>query len=305
MLALWPNGDNGYGYHTTAEEVTKDKDLTGKTYVITGINSGLGQECGRVLALRNANVIGLARTEEKAKEGMQEWTGTGDKIPVVCELGEPEVIKQAVKDIKATGKKIDAVIANAGIMALPKLELQHGYEKQFFCNHVGHFILITGLLDSLTDDGRVITLSSLAHKQAPKGGIAFDNLDGSKGYSDWTFYGQSKMAPLLMAKSLAHKFEGTKKTAYSCHPGVINTNLSRHMNPILRGLTGFFGPLFLKTIPEGAATQTYLATSDDIQDKSGLYFADCNVQGERADGSDMATAEKLWAKTEEIVAASN
>ena len=90
-------------------------------------------------------------------------------------------------------------------MALPKLEKAIGYELQFFTNHIGHFLLVTGLIDRLAPEGRVVMLSSAAHNMAPKGGIAFDNLDGSKGYSAWVAYGQSKMANLLFAKELSRR----------------------------------------------------------------------------------------------------
>ncbi|KNC72907.1 hypothetical protein SARC_14532 [Sphaeroforma arctica JP610] len=180
-------------------------------------------------------------------------------------------------------------------MAPPNLELCHGYEKQFFTNHMGHFVLVTGLLNRLTPRGRVVMLSSRAHERAPRGGIAFDNLDGSKGYNSRLFYAQSKIASILMAKSLAKQFEGTGKTAFSCHPGVISdTNLFRYLPSYAQWFMDCFGFLLLKTIPEGAATQTYLSTADDLEQHSGRYFVDCNVYPERQDGTDMDTADKLW-----------
>jgi NAD(P)-dependent dehydrogenase (short-subunit alcohol dehydrogenase family) len=187
-------------------------------------------------------------------------------------------------------------------MALPKLEQAHGYELQFFTNHIGHFILVTGLLEQLTDTGRVVMLSSAGHMMAPKGGIEFDNLSGAKGYGDWKNYGQSKFANLLFAKELARRFAGTKKTANAVHPGVIQTNLGRHMNPVMGFLFGAFGPLVLKTIPQGAATEVYVATSPATAGISGQYFADCNVAKSRADADDPALAKRLWEVSERIVA---
>ncbi|KNC77928.1 hypothetical protein SARC_09623 [Sphaeroforma arctica JP610] len=114
MLALWANGINGYGYHTTAAQCTERKDLTNKTYAITGVNSGLGYETGRVLALRNANIIGLARTKEKAEIALCDWQGTGEKIAIACDLSDIKSVQKAVDDVRDTGKPIDAIIANAG-----------------------------------------------------------------------------------------------------------------------------------------------------------------------------------------------
>ena len=100
-------------------------------------------------------------------------------------------------------------------MMLPKLEKSHGYELQFFTNYIGHFMLVTGLLEQLKDEGRVVMLSSEGHRSAPVGAIEFDNLSGDKGYKPLAAYGQSKIGDLLFAKELQRRFAGTKKTAYA------------------------------------------------------------------------------------------
>ncbi len=293
-------GASGFGFASTAEDVTDGIDLSGKTILITGVNSGLGQESTRVLAMRGAHIIGAARTAEKASAALGAMSG--DHMPVACELSDPASVRAAVESIKASGKKLDVMLCNAGIMALPALEKSNGYELQFFTNHVGHFILVTGLTDQLTDDGRVVMLSSAAHNGAPKGGIEFDNLSGDAGYSAWRAYGQSKMANLLFAKGLAKRLS-PGQTANAVHPGVIQTNLGRHMAGWMNVAFGALGSLFTKSVAQGAATQCYVATNPAVSGVSGKYFADSNVKEPRADGSDDATAEKLWAKTEEIVAA--
>jgi WW domain-containing oxidoreductase len=301
---LKPKGANGFGYGSTAENVTEGVSLAGKTMLLTGCNSGIGMEAMRVLALRGAHVYGTARTAAKADEAGKAVTTAATKGKVTgfaCELADPSSVRACVEAVKKTGVKLDAIVANAGIMALPKLETAHGYELQFFTNHVGHFMLVTGLLDVLADDGRVVIVSSEAHRNAPAGGIQFDNLDGSKGYSPWGNYGQSKIANILFAKELASRFAGTKKTANALHPGVIKTNLGRHMNPMAMLAFGIVGPLVLKSIPEGAATETYLAANPGGAQFNGEYFSDCNVAKPRADARDPELAKKLWAKTEEIV----
>ncbi len=234
-------GPSGFGYGSSAEEVTEGLSLSGKTILITGCNSGLGLEMLRVLRLRGAHVVGTARTEAKAKEA-------GADTPLACELADPASVRGCVAAVKKSGVRLDALVCNAGIMALPKLEKACGYELQFFTNHIGHFILTTGLLDALTDEGRVVILSSSAHSMAPKEGIQFDNLSGDKGYKPWTAYGQSKIANLLFAKELGRRFEGTKKTANAVHPGVIHTGLSRSMPGFQQAAMSLVGPLFLKTV---------------------------------------------------------
>ncbi len=295
-----PKGPSGFGYGTTAEQVTHGLSLRGKTMLVTGCNSGLGQEALRVLALRGARVVGTARTLDKAKAAC--GAVEGETVPVACELSHPASVRACVDAVRRTGFELDAVICNAGIMALPRLEQAYGVELQFFTNHVGHFMLVTGLLDRLAPDGRVVMLSSGAHTMAPREGIEFDNLSGERGYQGWRAYGQSKMANLLFAKELARRFAGTRRTANAVHPGVIRTNLGRHMNPVAQLVFGTVGPLVLKSVPQGAATEVYVATHPTVASTSGAYFADCNVAKPRPDAEDPALAARLWNASERIVA---
>jgi NAD(P)-dependent dehydrogenase (short-subunit alcohol dehydrogenase family) len=294
------NGPSGFGYGSTAEEVTEGLSLRGQTILVTGCNSGLGLETMRVLALRGARVAGTARTREKAQIAGD--SVKGETLPFECELSDPASVFACIAAVKAAGVKLDAIICNAGIMALPKLEKAYGIEQQFFTNHIGHFILVRGLLDQLTETGRVVMLSSAMHARAPKAGIDFDNLDGSKWYDGWKNYAQSKFANVLFAKELARRFGGTKKTANAVHPGVIATNLGRHMNRLVWTVYSAVGPLFLKTVPQGAATEVYVATSPALDGVSGEYFANCNLARARRDTSDAALAKKLWEVSEKIVA---
>ncbi len=293
------NGISGFGYRSTAEDVTEGLSLTGKTILVTGCNSGLGLETMKVLCKRGAHVIGTARTLEKANAATR--SVEGETTALACELSEPSSIRECIAQIKANGTNVDTIIANAGIMALPNLQKKHGYELQFFTNHIGHFILVTGLLDQLTDHGRVVILSSEAHQAAPKDGIEFDNLDGNLSYSPWRAYGQSKLANLLFAKELARRFEGTNKTANAIHPGVIRTNLGRSMNPFLINvLLKMADPVFLKTIAEGAATQCFVAAHPSCTGMNGQYFADSNVATPSKLAKNLDLAKKLWERSEEI-----
>jgi WW domain-containing oxidoreductase len=303
IAAFKPKGPTGFGYASSASDVTEGVSLAGKTILVTGCNSGLGLETMRVLAVRGAHVIGAARTEAKANEAAASVTGKA--TGVACELSDPASVRACVETVKNMGAPLDAIVANAGIMALPKLNQAHGYELQFFTNHIGHFILVTGLLDRLTDDARVVMLSSAAHQMAPAGGIQFDNLSGEHGYKGWVAYGQSKIANLLFAKELSRRFAGTKKTANAIHPGVIATNLGRHlgMSSLISSLVwGTANALFLKTIPQGAATQCYVAANSKAATISGEYWADCNVAKARPEADDPALAAKLWEVSEKIVA---
>jgi len=294
-------GPTGFGHGSTAEKVTEGLSLAGQTILVTGCNSGIGQEACRVLALRNALVLGTARTKEKAAAACA--TIPGKAIGYSCELSDPSSVRGCVTAVKVDGHRLDAIICNAGIMMLPKLQKSHGYELQFFTNHIGHFMLVTALLEQLKDEGRVVMLSSEGHRSAPVVGIEFDNLSGDKGYKPLPAYGQSKIANLLFAKELQRRFAGTKKTAYAVHPGVVDTNLARNLGPVLSRVLAAIGPLFLKSVAEGAATEVFAEVSPKAVPLAGNYLADSNVMKPRADAEDTALASRLWAESEKIVQA--
>jgi WW domain-containing oxidoreductase len=282
---------------STAEEVTEGLDLTGTTWLVTGVNSGLGYESARVLSLRGGRIVGLARTEAKAAAALAELGADG--VAVACELSDLASVRAAVETVRGLGV-LDGILANAGIMALPELRQVHGLEGQFFTNHLGHFVLVTGLLDRLADAGRVVVLSSGAHFYATRG-IELDNLSGEVDYEPWRAYGRSKLANILFARSLAARFAGTARTANAVHPGVIETNLGRHV-PDKEGMYERLKHM-LKSVEAGAATQVYVATHPALAGTSGAYFADCAVAETLPAAQDDAAAEALWARSEELAAA--
>jgi WW domain-containing oxidoreductase len=299
---LQGKGPSGFGWSSTAEEVTGGMSLAGRTVLLTGCGAGLGRETLRVLSLRGARVLGTARTAEKARAAC-DALGGGRAVPLACDLADPRSVRACVEEVRRRGERLDAIVCNAGIMALPRAERVHGVETQLFTNHVGHFMLVTGLLDALAEGGRVVVVSSQAHWRAPRdGGIRFDDLGAERDYSPWTHYGQSKLANLLFARELARRFAGTRRTANALHPGVIRTTLGRHMPGFMRFGFALVAPLALKTIPQGAATQTFLAVHPEVGTLSGRYWADCNLARSREDADDPALAKRLWDVTEEIVA---
>jgi NAD(P)-dependent dehydrogenase (short-subunit alcohol dehydrogenase family) len=301
-LSLTANPPSGkFGSDSTAEQVTVGLDLTGKTAVVTGANSGLGLETMRVLALRGAHVIGAARNMEKAITACNSVQGKA--TPVVLELGDFDSIAACTDTINALNIPIDILVCNAGIMELPELQLVNGVEKQFAINHLGHYLLTRRLLDQIkaAEQGRVVMVSSLGYKWAPEGGIQFDNLDGSKSYDPKTAYGQSKLANALFALELANRFEGTNATANAIHPGIINTNLGRNFPEWKKVLGELIGWAFMKTVEEGAATSCYVATNPALAQVSGHYFEDCNpVVPEGSYMRDQKLAKQLWDVSEQL-----
>ena len=311
LAALWPfavRADiegiprSDYGFATTADEVAAGIDLTGQTVLITGCNSGLGYESMRVMAAQGAHVIGTARTLEKAQEACGSIEGS--TTPLDCELTDFDNVVACSEQVKALNRPIDIFMCNAGIMALPKLEQVNGLEKQFVVNHLGHYILTRRLLPQVeaAPAGRIVVLSSIGYKNAPKEGIQFDNLSGENGYNPFMNYGQTKLANALFSRELARRYADTSLTSNSVHPGMVATNLGRYITgkprdpdePLRKGF---------KTPEQGAATQVYVAIDPRLVGVSGYYFEDCNpVEPDGPHMQDDALALKLWQVSEDLTA---
>jgi NAD(P)-dependent dehydrogenase (short-subunit alcohol dehydrogenase family) len=292
-------GPSGFGFEATAEEVTADMDLTGLTALVTGCNSGLGLETMRVLAMRGAHVIGAARTLEKAENACDSVSGR--TTPLAVELTDLPGIAAAAEQVKAMDLPIDMLILNAGIMALPELQIVNGVEKQFAVNHLGHFLLTEHLVDTVrrAKAGRVVVVSSGAHRWAAPYGIDFDNLDGSRSYEPFAAYGQSKTANGLFSRELARRLADSNATSNSLHPGVIDTNLDRHLPP--RDEEAMKRIRF-KTIPQGAATTCYVGTNPGLERVTGFYFQDNSMAVPADFMQDDDKARRLWQVSEELTA---
>lgn len=291
---------SAFGAKSTAEEVTMGMDLTGKTVLITGGNSGLGYETMRVLAARGAHVICAARTLDKAQNAC--LSIRGQTTPVAIELTDFPSIVTGTDRVRALGMPIDMLILNAGIMALPELEQVNGMEKQFVTNHLGHFIVGNRLLPQVqaAPAGRVVVLSSSGYQWAPPSGIEFDNLSGERDYNPNKMYGQSKLANHLYAVQLTKNMAGTTTTANSVHPGIIMTNLGRNFPQWQQTAGKLIGWTFMKSVAAGSATTCYVATAPALGKVSGYYFADCNPEVPGGQMLNGALAARLWQVSTEL-----
>lgn len=275
---------SAFGPHSTAEEVTTNLDLSGKTAVVTGCNSGVGFETMRVLALRGAHVIGTARTREKGREACGKVSGRA--TPVVLELTDFPSVVACADRIHALTSRIDMLILNAGVI-VRGLEQVYGLEKHFVVNHLGHFLLANRVLDLVkaAPQGRVVTVGSGNHHDAPPGGIQFDSLSGE----GWVGrgYHHSKLANGLFSLELARCLAGTRSTSNCVTPGPVQTK-------ILRNVPSASTAHQTKSPAQGAATQCYVATNPLLATTSGEYFKDCNPAPQSELQRDAAMAARLW-----------
>jgi NAD(P)-dependent dehydrogenase (short-subunit alcohol dehydrogenase family) len=293
-----------FGANSTAEEVTQGLDLTGKTALVTGCNSGIGHECMRVLALRGAHVIGTGRTMEKAAKACA--SVEGNTTPLVMELSDFQSSIDCAAAVAEMGVDLDMLILNAGISSFGNFELINGIEKIFVVNYLGHFVLTMNLLPLVeaADHGRIVHVGSQqGYRDAPPEGIDFDNLRGEAEFNGGRAYGRSKLANALFSLQLSQRLDPQETTSNAVHPGFVKTNIARNAPVAVRWLYDKLGHLIAKSVAEGAATQTYVATAPALEGVSGAYFEDCNpvlIEGHNH-VYNRELAQRLWDETLEMV----
>jgi NAD(P)-dependent dehydrogenase (short-subunit alcohol dehydrogenase family) len=292
-----------FGSDATAEEVTRDLDLSGQVALVTGCNSGLGYETMRVLAQRGAHVLGTGRTIEKAVAACA--SVEGQTTPLWLDLADFQSAVSCVAAVQMMGQTPDMVICNAGINTFGDLELVDGVEKHFVVNFLGHFVLVNRLMPLLLANGssRIVHVGSRAgYRRAPSAGIDFDNLRGGGDFDAMEAYGRSKLANALFSLELSLLLEGSGVTSNVVHPGMVKTNIARTAPAPIRGAFNLLGGLIAKTPEEGAATQVYVATNPALEGVSGAYFEDCNPVRISGDHHmfDEAMADQLWTVAEEM-----
>ena len=296
-----------FGKDSTAEEVTRDMDLSGQVMLVTGCNSGIGYETLRVLALRGAHVIGTGRTLQKARKACE--SVAGDTTPMALELSDFQSVVDCAGSVQQMGLSLDALILNAGMNSVGgDLTLVNGIEQMFVVNFLGHFILANHLAPMMVaaGKGRIVHVGSQSgYLRAPPEGIDFDNLRGEGEYDAIHAYGRSKLANQLFSLELAKRLAGTTVTSNALHPGLVNTNLVRNVPEIVRRGIKLLGTVIAKTPEQGAATQVYVATNERVEEVSGAFYVDCNPA--RISGQhhmfDAPMSRTLWATAEEMTAA--
>ena len=306
-----------FGHDTTTDQVLEGIDLTEARALVTGGTAGLGVETARTLAAHGAAVTLTARNMVRGEEvaaDIRESTGNQAVDVMELELGSLASIRAFTDAYLARYDTLNILINNAGIMACPHGTTEEGFELQFGTNHLGHFLMTNRLVPALLEGApaRVVALSSRAHHMSP---VDFDDLDFSgRGYNKWAAYGQSKTANILFAVALDARLRNRGVRAYAVHPGVIETELSRHMDDEDRALINAraeqIGNWTLKSTAAGAATSVYAATAPELDGQGAVYLEDCGVapienestsHGVRAYALDEDAAERLWRVSEELV----
>ncbi|KAM4533897.1 retinol dehydrogenase 12, like [Odontesthes bonariensis] len=274
---------------------TSDETLDGKTALITGANTGIGKETAIDLAKRGAKVIIACRDMEKAQAAVKEIMESSGSNNVLCmklDLSDSKSIREFAEAINRDEPKLNILINNAGVMVCPFGKTADGFEMQIGVNHMGHFLLTHLLIDLIkrSAPARIINVSSVAHAW---GSINLEDINSEKSYNKSKAYAQSKLANVLFTNSLAKKLEGTGVTAYSLHPGVVQTDLWRHLSLPEQFIMKIVSP-FTKDSLQGAQTTIYCAVEPSLDKESGGYYSDCAPASCSAAGKDDDLAQKLW-----------
>ncbi|KAF6205918.1 hypothetical protein GE061_020094 [Apolygus lucorum] len=272
----------------------------------------IGKETALDFVKRGAKVIMACRDLGKAKKAatdiqksVEHLENCGEIKVVKLDLSSLNSVRDCAAEILATETRIHLLINNAGVMMCPWGLTVDGYEVQFGTNHLGHFLLTLLLLPTIlaSAPARIVNVSSLAHVVANS--MVYDDINLEKSYSSISAYGRSKLANVLFTKELARKLKGTGVTAYCLHPGVVSTELTRHLDSAFlwgaRWVYDNLGGWFRKTAEEGAQTTLHCALDEQAGQESGLYYDDCQVAPTTKYALDESAAQELWERSLQMV----
>jgi NAD(P)-dependent dehydrogenase (short-subunit alcohol dehydrogenase family) len=300
-----------------------EKDLSERTYIVTGANSGSGFATAKQLAEQGAHVIGACRRVNAGKEAFANLDAHGSVEIMELDLASLASVRKFVEAFLTKYDQLHGLVNNAGVMAVPEGKTVDGFETQFGINHLGHFLLTELLLDTLKASvpARIINVSSAAHAgmMGVTAEIDFDDLNYEKReYNATAAYNQSKLANLLHAKELAKQLEGTGVSTFSVHPGWIRSNLvegafAKFMqNVVMRPFSGILGTMDWF---EGAQTTLHCLLDDDAPKNSGAFYSQNSILYQNKEDKagawpmrspnptahDEAVAEKLYKVSKELV----
>jgi len=276
--------------------------MSGKTCLVTGATSGIGEVAALELAREGARLVLVGRSREKAEataDRIRREAGNPAVQYLLADLSSRAEVRRLADEIKARHPRLDVLVNNAGAMFAPRRESVDGIEMTWALNHLAYFRLTDLLLDTLKAGApsRVVSVASDAHRMVS--GINFDDVEGKKSYKAFRIYGQSKLANILFTRELARRLEGTGVTANCLHPGFVATNFTTGEGWLYWAMKQ--AARVMAVTPErGAQTTVYLASSPEVGGTSGGYFAKSRPAKTTAAGRDDGAARRLWELSERM-----
>ena len=273
--------------------------MNGKTVVITGATSGIGEAAALALAAQGARIVFAARDAAKAADLMGRLTRANPDAAhdhVTGELSTLAGMRGAGEALAAKAPRIDVLVNNAGAIFANREVTADGLEKTFAVNHMAYFVVTEILRPNFAPDARIVSTASGAHAA---GRLDFDDLQLERRYSAFTAYGTSKLCNILWNRELARRLDGAGVTANCFHPGGVSTGFGSNNRGLLATIFKLASPLLL-TPEKGADTLVWLASSPDVEGKTGGYWSRRRLTQPTAAGRDDAAAALLWAESERI-----
>lgn len=279
--------------------------MKGKVILITGATNGIGLETARALAKMSARIVIVGRNPEKTQNVVNtliQDTSNEHIEGLIADLSIQADIFELAETFQRKYDRLDILINNAGGFFYQREMTVDNLEKTFALNHMSYFILTNQLLNILRDSApaRVVNVSSDAHKMGVKH-IDFDNLQGEKNYASFRAYGQSKLANVMFTYALARRVEQHGITVNALHPGFVNTGFGHSGGGLLSMGFSMLSRVFAMSPEQGAQTSIYLASSPDVQNVTGKYFAKSKPVESSPASHDVDDQERLWKISESLI----
>jgi len=275
--------------------------MQGKTIVITGATSGIGEVAALRLAEQGARIVHIARDEKRAaatQAALQKANPAATHVVHIADLSLLSEMKRVARAVAAAEPKIDVLIDNAGAMFNRRQVTADGLEKTFALNHMAYFIITNLLLPNIVDGGRIVVTASNAHRGAV---LDFSDLQSEQGYSGFSVYSRSKLMNILFTRALACRLD-RGITANALHPGFVATRFGDQSGGVMGGVIKLIKPVGAISPEKGAQTIVYLAASPEVAGVNGEYFYECRRHTPTVHALNDQDGERLWRISEEIAA---
>jgi dehydrogenase/reductase SDR family protein 13 len=276
-------------------------DLQGRSFLVTGANSGIGRAVAEALARRGATVVLAARSEARTTpvlEGIRRQHPGARAEYLPLDLADFASVRRAAETFLASGQPLDVLINNAGVAGTAGLS-RDGFDLTYAINHIGPFLLTALLLPRLrqSPEGRIVNVSSVAHLRVKSLDWSLLERRATPRRSGFADYAATKLMNVLHARELARRLEGTRVTTYAVHPGGVASNIWRTLPPAMQWLL----KLFLLSNEEGARTPLHCAVEPTVRDATGRYYDRCREARANPLADDAGLAGELWARTEAVI----